>query len=124
LALTLVFALSILVTVIAVPWVIVRLPEKYFCSSYEPEPAFENYPAPIRLLLIGGKNLLGIALVVAGIAMLVLPGQGVIAVLIGVMLLDFPGKKRMERWLIRRGPVLKFANWLRSKWHKKPFVVD
>jgi hypothetical protein len=115
---------SILATLIVVPFVLVRLPEEYFSSSHRPEPAFSRYAEPLRLLLICGKNLLGAALVIAGLFMLVLPGQGVIAILIGVMLLDFPGKKRMERWLIRRGPVLKFANWVRAKWHRKPLRVD
>jgi hypothetical protein len=42
--------------------------------------------------------LLGLVLVLAGVAMLVLPGQGVLTLLIGVVLLEFPGKQ----WLLRR----------------------
>ena len=36
------------------------------------------------------KNVLGVILVLMGLAMLVLPGQGVLTLLIGISLLDFP----------------------------------
>jgi hypothetical protein len=45
-------------------------------------------------------------------------------ILIGVLLLDFPHKKRVERWLVSRGPILKLANWIRTKWNKEPLRVD
>jgi hypothetical protein len=50
-----------------------------------------------------------------GVAMLVLPGQGVLTIITGLLLLDFPGKYRFERWLVRRGPVLRGVNWLRDR---------
>jgi hypothetical protein len=117
------FTGSLLATVTVVPWVIVRLPADYFRRDRPPRPPFADYPAPVRMVLIIGKNLLGLALVGLGIAFLLLPGQGVIVILIGVLLLDFPRKKRLESWLIRRGPILKLANWMRAKWNKKPLEV-
>lgn len=118
------FVASILATVIIVPAVLIRLPADYFKSDGERPQPFSKYPAPVRMALLIGKNILGVSLVVLGIAMLVLPGQGVIVILIGVLLLDFPGKQKIERWLISRGPILKFANWLRRKGHKPPLVLD
>ena len=78
----------------------------------------------MRLPLILLKNLLGLALVVLGLVFLLMPGQGVIVILIGVLLLDFPRKKELERWLISRGPILKLANWIRRKANKAPFRID
>lgn len=43
------------------------------------------------------RNVLGAILLVAGIAMLVLPGQGVPTILISLGLMNFPGKYRLER---------------------------
>lgn len=118
------FIASLVVSLIAVPWVIVRLPADYFQRGKPHRPPFADYSAPVRMVLIVGKNLLGLALVGVGLVFLLMPGQGVIVILIGVLLLDFPRKRHLERWLISRGPILKLANWLRAKWNKEPLKVD
>ncbi len=70
-----------------------------------------------------GKNLLGYLLIVAGIAMLVLPGQGVLTILLGVILVDLPGKYRFERWIVARPLVLKSINRLRQRAGRDPLVL-
>jgi hypothetical protein len=65
-----------------------------------------------------GKNLLGILIVLAGVAMLLLPGQGILTILIGLMLLDLPGKRRLERRLVQQPSVWRAINWMRAKAHK------
>jgi hypothetical protein len=55
-----------------------------------------------------------------GLAMLVLPGQGILTILIGVMLLDFPGKRRWELWLIRRRGVRHSIDWIRQRAARPP----
>ena len=50
-----------------------------------------------------------------GIAMLVLPGQGLLTIVVGIVLLNFPGKYRLERWLATRSPVWRSLNWLRRR---------
>ena len=70
------------------------------------------------------KNALGVLLILAGIAMLVLPGQGVLSILIGVMLLDIPGKYRFERWLVMRPPVWRAIAWLREKARRDALILD
>ncbi len=47
--------------------------------------------------------------------MLVTPGQGLLTLLIGLLLLNFPGKYRLERWLVRRPGVLRTLNWVRRR---------
>jgi len=70
------------------------------------------------------KNLLGYLLILFGIAMLVTPGQGLLTVIIGLMLIDFPMKYRLERWLAGRKNVLNAMNWLRQRAHKKPLYIE
>ena len=55
--------------------------------------------------------------------MLVLPGQGLLTILLGVTLLDFPGKFRMQKWVISRKGVLDSINWIRAKAHKRPLEL-
>jgi UPF0716 family protein affecting phage T7 exclusion len=64
------------------------------------------------------KNLLGILIVLVGVAMLLLPGQGILTILIGLMLLDFPGKQRLERRLVQQPSVWRAINWMRAKAHQ------
>jgi hypothetical protein len=52
------------------------------------------------------------------------PGQGLLTILIGVMLLDFPGKRRLERWLLRRRGVLAAINKVRARYGRPPLVLD
>ena len=69
------------------------------------------------------KNGLGLVFLLAGFAMLFLPGQGVLTMLIGVSLIDFPGKRTIERKLIGSPAVLKSINALRRKFGKPPFTL-
>ena len=70
------------------------------------------------------KNVLGVALLIAGILMLFLPGQGVLTILVGVMLINFPGKRKLEMKLIRRPGVLKTINRLRAKFGRPALVFE
>jgi hypothetical protein len=72
----------------------------------------------VALLVL--KNACGIVFLIAGIAMLILPGQGFLTVLIGVMLVNFPGKYRLERRFIRIRPVARSINWIRSRAGQPP----
>lgn len=113
-----IFAASIavlLLTPVAAGWAIVQLPEDYFTKKKRrPLSTWEDRPA-LRLLFLIAKNLLGFVLIAAGIAMLILPGQGLLTVFIGVVLVDFPGKFRLERWLATRQAVWRSLNWLRRR---------
>ncbi len=76
----------------------------------------------LRMLVLLLKNLLGIILFFMGILMLVLPGQGILTILTGLVLLDFPGKFLLLRWLARKERILNSLNWVRKKGHKAPFI--
>ncbi len=99
----------------AVPWLVVRIPVDYFTRDTRPAVRWSRLHPLLRVLLHLGKNALGALLVAMGAAMLVLPGQGILTILLGVMLLDFPGKYGLERWLAGRAAVFRALNWLRRR---------
>ncbi|MEJ2760123.1 MAG: PGPGW domain-containing protein [Gammaproteobacteria bacterium] len=102
-------------SLLIVPWLIVRIPEDYFAFENRPVSPWSHRHTVIRWLGLIGKNLLGLVLVVMGLAMLVLPGQGLLTIFIGTVLLNFPGKYHLERRLVRMGPVWNSINWLRRR---------
>jgi hypothetical protein len=113
-------ALSILTfvgTLVALPMVVVQLPADYFTRDHHAT-RHHKQTAALRLPGLLGKNLLGIVLVCMGVAMLVLPGQGMLTMLIGLMLINFPGKRALELRLVRQPTVLRAMNWMRAKAHQ------
>lgn len=108
-------------TLALLPYLLIRLPADYFVSR--PITEWPTRHPLVHLLLVIGKNLLGVVLIVLGIVMLVFPGQGLLTILLGIILMDFPGKRNLERRLIRYKPLLKSANWLRRRYDKPPFEV-
>ena len=110
-------------SLVALPVVVARIPEDYFTPEHRSR-RVRDEPTAMRLIVHVAKNVLGVVFVLAGIAMLILPGQGVLTILIGVMLMDFPRKYELERWLITRGPVLKALNWIRAKAKRPPLRLS
>jgi hypothetical protein len=124
--LTVTSIIAFLATLIIVPWFIIRIPSDYFSNSNierRKTPWSNQHPLVQRILLVG-RNVLGYVFIVVGIAMLVLPGPGILTVVVGIILLNFPGKYRLERWMVERRPVIRSINWLR-RWAKKtPIVLE
>lgn len=112
-----------LVSLVAIPIIVVRLPADFFCRRDEGTFGFQKLHPAARIALIVVKNLLGLLMLAAGIAMLVLPGQGILGILLGVSLLDFPGKRRLQRRIVRQKPVLRSINWIRRKAGRPPIRI-
>lgn len=70
------------------------------------------------------KMIVGVSFLLIGLVMLVLPGQGLITILIGISLLPFPGKNKMEKNILSRKSVRSSLNWIRIKANKEPFIFD
>lgn len=105
-------------SMVFIPWLLVRMPSDYFISDTRLLPARGT-----RAWLVWGlRNLLAAVLVTAGIAMLVLPGQGLLTILIGIASSTFPGKYRLERALVRRPGVYRAINWVRTRYDKPPVI--
>lgn len=119
---------SSVVLFVATPLIItalvVRIPSDYFADEQRHETAWRQRHRGLWTILTAAKNVLGVLIILAGIAMLVLPGQGVLSILIGVMLLDIPGKYRFERWLVMRPPVWRAVAWLREKAGRDALVLE
>jgi hypothetical protein len=110
--------------VIAVPLLIVHIPTDYFARSRREGAGRTRRHLWFCWIWIVVKNVLGLACLFFGALMLVLPGQGILTILIGLVLLDFPGKLRMQRWVVSRPGVLDSINWIRKRRGRAPLVLD
>lgn len=117
------FVGSIVLSLVIVGIVMVKIPENYFSSSYQ-HSFLPNSSWFTRWGAVVAKNIAGLILVVAGIFMLIGPGQGILTILIGLILMDIPGKRPLEARLIKRPVILAAVNGFRAKYNKPPLVMD
>lgn len=113
---------------LALPWLVARIPTDYFVGERRPIPVSARTGRPRHAVVVWtgriAKNAAGGTLILAGVAMLVLPGQGVLTILAGVVLTDLPGKRRLEQAIVRRRVVLRALNALRRRRGVAPLRVD
>ena len=105
--------------------IVVRWPVDQFKGDGAP-PFWESRPPLVRGVGLVGKNLAGYLIVLLGVIMALpgVPGQGVLLIMIGLSLLNFPGKRRLEQRLIRRQSVLRVVNRLRAWFGHPRLEVD
>lgn len=116
---------AFLVSLSVIPIVVVRMRADYFlCPAPPPDSWRRQHPA-VRAALRVTKNVAGVALVLSGavLSLPLIPGQGIATVLIGLSLIDFPGKHALELRLARQGPVLRAINWIRAKRNRAPLQL-
>jgi hypothetical protein len=104
-------------------WILIRMPANYFVGPKAP-PLWDHRHPVLHALGHIAKNVIGVVLVVTGLVFLFTPGQGVLTLLIGLMLLEFPGKRKFERKLVRRPQVLKVVNALRRRYGRPDLDFD
>ena len=109
-------------TLIAIPIILMRLPADYFDVRI-PRPWMENHNPVLRLIGHVVKNVVGAIFLFAGFLMLFLPGQGVLTMLIGLSLIEFPGKRRVEAKIVGQSTVLSTINAMRAKFDKPPLII-
>ncbi len=118
--LALVSVTTFFLSLILIPWYIGRLPQHYFLqfeSHMQPD-----IPPPVNILLIIGRNIIGVLLVAAGIAMLFLPGQGLLTIFLGILCMSFPGKRALLVYFVSRPGIRKSLNWTRKRLSLPPFI--
>lgn len=116
-------AVVLLLGFLVLPAVVVQLPQDYFVRDRRiPVRRVRRHPLLWWMVTIL-KNVVGLVLVVAGIAMLVLPGQGLLTILMGIGLVNFPGKYAFERWIFGRPAVASTLNRLRSAAGRPPLTI-
>ena len=116
---------TFIASIAVVTVVLVKLPRNYFHSSHAREFLTQRHPV-LRAVGVFFKNLFGLVLVGFGVLMSLpgVPGQGVLTILLGIMLLDFPGKRALEVRLVSRPKVFRAINGLRARFDKPPLILD
>ena len=120
------FVLSIVMfvgTLVVLPILIVRMSPDHFLHRKPPPDSWRGSHPAVRWSVLIIKNVVGAALLVAGLVMLVVPGQGILAILVGLSMMNVPGKRRLELWMVRQKPVLRAINWIRAKGHRPPLQL-
>jgi hypothetical protein len=112
---------SLVLVAMLLPGMVARLPADYFSPSRR---QLHRQTASFGWTKSIGRNLLGIVFVLAGLAMLLLPGQGLLTLLIGMFLVDFPGKRAVERAVVRREGIRKVLDRMRTKRGQPPLELD
>jgi len=118
-----VFAASFVVSLATVVWVIVRLPKDYFCDPPEdPRPRTGRLPTRIAVALV--RNILGLLLVAVGVILSLpgVPGQGMLTIILGLMLMQFPGKRYLEKRFLAQPRILEMLNRIRRRYGCEPFL--
>tara|TARA_R110002073_G_scaffold302561_1_gene470291 strand:+ start:438 stop:863 length:426 start_codon:yes stop_codon:yes gene_type:complete len=115
--------IAFVVTLITIPAILIRLPPDYF-QHHHHKLWFANRHPVVRTLGILVKNLAGIIFLLTGIVMLILPGQGLLTMLLGLLFIDFPGKQGLERKLIQHPKILHVINTFRKKAGKLPLAFE
>jgi hypothetical protein len=116
---------SFVLSIVAAMIVIVRLPADYFVGA-APRPILQVRSRALAVLLRIARNGIGVVLLALGAVMSVpgVPGQGILTMLLGLMLVDVPGKRRLERRLVARPAVRRALDRMRARWHRPPLEVD
>jgi hypothetical protein len=115
--------ITFFLSLILIPYIVGKLdPECFvaYCKGRKKSPSQKlTFPS---LILIVVKNILGFILFLAGIVMIFLPGQGLLTILLGILLLSFPGKRRLVKYLVSSPRIRHSLDWLRKKCGKQSFI--
>lgn len=119
------FLISLAFSFAAIAFVMVKIPADYFSSHYHPE-FMTGKPFLVRWSAVILKNLFGLFLVLLGIALSLpgVPGQGFLTILLGLIMLDIPGKRPLEAVIIKRPSIQHSINKLRARFNKPPLILD
>ncbi len=120
--LTVVSVIGFIGSLVAIPLILVRLPADYF-DTRTPRHWMKDHHPMLRLLGVVVKNVVGVVFFLVGFAMLFLPGQGLLTMLIGVSLIDFPRKRQLEAKMVGQPTLLGVINAMRHKFDKPPLTL-
>ena len=107
-------------SILGISWFVAQIPEDYFLSSKRKPSKWKEQKPILRLAVLFGKNIIGLSLIIGGLLMLVLPGQGLLTIVTGLLLINYPGKYKLEQKLVTIPSVFRALNWIRVKANKPP----
>jgi hypothetical protein len=110
-------ALIFVVSLIFTPFLVSKIPHDYFTNPQYHKLEIKHFGHLIFVVL---RSVFGFLLILLGVAMLFTPGQGILAIIVGLFLMEFPGKKRLEHKIIENEITFKSLNWMREKFKKPP----
>jgi hypothetical protein len=107
-------------------FLLVRMPAEYFCERTQGDFLSKKRTGVHRWIGRTAKNLFGGVIIILGAVAAIpgIPGPGLLIILAGLMLTDFPGKRRFEIWLVSRSGVLATINRLRHLFGKQPMFLE
>lgn len=100
-------------SIAAIPVLLIRIPPDFFARPRA------RHALAVRIL----RDVAGVVLILLGAAMLVLPGQGMLTILVGVGLLDLPWKRHLVRRILRNPNVKHAVDRLRERAGRPPLDV-
>ena len=109
-------------SLVTIKWLVALIPSDYFVSRKDTK--FKSEYPFIWLISMIIKNIIGYVLIIGGILMLLLPGQGLFTIFIGLMMSNYPGKYYIEKKFIAIPSILKTINWLRKQSNKEPIIIN
>jgi archaellum biogenesis protein FlaJ (TadC family) len=112
--------LIFIISILGISWFVAQIPEDYFLSSKRKPSKWQEQKPILRLAVLFGKNIIGVSLIIGGLLMLVLPGQGLLTIVTGLLLINYPGKYKLEQKLVAIPSVFRALNWIRVKVNKPP----
>jgi hypothetical protein len=121
---TIVFSIAtIIVSYVLIVVGMIKIPADYFSSTYVREINHDKHFS-LRWATFIVKNVIGFLLIIAGTVMIFTPGPGVPTILLGLIMMDIPGKRPLEARIIKRPEILETVNNLRARYNKPPLVMD
>ena len=112
--------LIFIISILGISWFVAQIPEDYFLSSKRKPSTWQEHKPVLRLMILFGKNIIGFSLIIGGLLMLVLPGQGLLTIVTGLLLINYPGKYKLEQKLVTIPSIFRALNWIRVKANKPP----
>ena len=109
-----------LISILGISWFVAQIPEDYFLLSKRQTSKWQQQKPILRFVVVVAKNILGLSLIIGGLLMLVLPGQGLLTIVTGLLLVNYPGKYKLEQKLVLMPSIYKALNWIRFKAKKPP----
>ncbi len=111
-------------SLLVVPWLILRMEPDYFIRHKREVIERQQRHPLLTFFFYAVRNIVGFCLFLAGITMLILPGQGILTILIGLSLMDFPGKHRFFDRMVKIEKIQDSLNWIRRKGNRENLIFS